>query len=280
MRTIALVATYNEERFIAACLENLFRQGVEVYLIDNSSTDQTVSIARQYLDRGLLGIETLPRNGLFKLRDTLERKTQLAVALQADWFMHVDADEIRLPPDSNSTIAEALAQVDSQGYNAVNFLEFTFVPVKESPDHDHPDFQRTMRWYYPFQPFIPYRMNTWKRLDGPVDLAWSAGHRVRFPGLRMYPRSFPMRHYLFLSVPHAIRKFVERRYDPGEVKSGWHGVRARLRPDAFSLPRPQELREYIDDDHLDPLQPRKWHCFDDRWVVVSDDSQPATGSMY
>jgi cellulose synthase/poly-beta-1,6-N-acetylglucosamine synthase-like glycosyltransferase len=47
MRVIAILATYNEERFIANCLEHLFRQGVEVYLMDNDSEDETVAIARR-----------------------------------------------------------------------------------------------------------------------------------------------------------------------------------------------------------------------------------------
>jgi glycosyltransferase involved in cell wall biosynthesis len=45
MRVIALLAAYNEERFIAGCIEHLFQQSVDVYLIDNSSTDNTVTIA-------------------------------------------------------------------------------------------------------------------------------------------------------------------------------------------------------------------------------------------
>ncbi|HMB42789.1 MAG TPA: glycosyltransferase family A protein, partial [Luteimonas sp.] len=44
-RVIAVLAVRNEERFLAACLENLFRQGVQVYLCDNQSTDRTVEVA-------------------------------------------------------------------------------------------------------------------------------------------------------------------------------------------------------------------------------------------
>jgi len=44
----------------------------------------------------------------------------------------------------------------------------------------------------------------------------------------MYPESFKMRHYLFLSVAHAISKYVERSYDPKELHNGWHGWRTRL----------------------------------------------------
>jgi len=255
MRVIAILATYNEARFIAGCLEHLFRQGVEVYLMDNCSTDDTVRIAERYLERGLIGIETLPREGNFNLSAQLRRKEVLFDALAADWFMHVDADEILVPPRSDRTLAQAFADVKAQGYNAVNFLEFTFIPTQEAPDHDHPDFQKTMRWYYPYLPFFPHRLNAWKQQPGPVELAWSGGHKVRFPGLQMYPESFRMRHYLFLSVAHAIRKYVNQRYDPAEVRAGWFEWRARLKPEMITLPRQAGLRTYTSDDELDPSNP-------------------------
>ncbi len=61
-RVVALLAAYNEERFVAGCLEHLLQQNVDVYLIDNCSTDQTVAIARRYMAHGLIGIETFPRS--------------------------------------------------------------------------------------------------------------------------------------------------------------------------------------------------------------------------
>src|SRR5262245_28385011 len=162
MRVIALLATYNEERFIANCLEHLIGQGVDAYLMDNDSTDRTVAIARRYLRRGLVEVERLPRDGVFRVTAQLKRKEELAATLEADWFVHCDADEIRASAHPGQTLAEALAEVDAQGYNAVNFQEYTFTPTQEAPDHDHPNYRRTMRWYYPFSPRFPHRLNAWK----------------------------------------------------------------------------------------------------------------------
>src|SRR5687767_7564199 len=150
MRVLAIIATYNEERFIGGCLENLFAQGVEAYLCDNSSTDATVAIAERYRRSGLRGIEHIPRDGVFRWREILQRKQTLAAELSADWFLHLDADEVPLPPRSGRTIAQALAEGDAEGFNAVEFDEFTFVPTREASDHDHADYRRTMRWYYPY----------------------------------------------------------------------------------------------------------------------------------
>ena len=266
MRVLALIAAYEEERFIEPCLAHLERHGVEAYLIDNGSRDRTVELAERRLGRNLVGIESFPRGAgdVYDWSGLLRRKEELAGELQADWFIHLDPDEVRLPPAPGRTLAEALAAVDREGFNAVNFAELAFVPTREAPDHDHPDFARTLRTYYPLMPEYPHRLNAWKA-GRPVDLREKAGHQVRFEGLRMYPESFPMKHYVFLSVEHAIEKYVRRRYDREEVEAGWHGWRAGLSAEQIRLPGEAELRVSGGDADLDPSNPSRYHCFDRRW---------------
>jgi glycosyltransferase involved in cell wall biosynthesis len=259
MRAIALLATYNEERFIVGCLEHLLRQNVEVYLIDNCSTDKTVDLAKRYLGNGLIGIESMPRNGKFSLTSQLERKQQAIQTLQADWFMHVDADEIRLPPPGYGTLADAFAHVEKQGFNAVNFIEYAFVPTQESPDHDHADYQTTMRWYYPFLPSFPHRLNAWKSQACPIDLVSLGGHIVKFAGLRRYPTSFSMRHYLALSRSHALDKIVNRAIDSADLEKGWFRNRVNIEPEQLILPKQTDLRTYTSDDRLDAENPWTKH---------------------
>ena len=256
MRVVALLATYNEERFVGHCIEHLARHGIETYVIDNESTDDTVEIAERF---ELAGLETAPRDGMYAWRPLLERKEALAAMLDADWFVHLDADEIRLPPRSSQTLAQAIAKVDALGYTAVNFQEFTFVPTIEAPDHDHPRFQETMRHYYAYSPGRPDRLNAWKRQETRVELAASGGHQVSFPEMSMYPHAFPMRHYLYLSDAHAVSKYVEREYDPAEVESGWHRRRAALRAGDVTLLSQAELKETRSDDDLDASDPWSAH---------------------
>ncbi|MFC6777079.1 glycosyltransferase family 2 protein [Methylobacterium gregans] len=97
MRVVAILASHNEEVYVRACLDTYIAQGVEVYLIDNDSTDRTVEIARTYLGRGLIGIERFPRNGTYEWLPILRRKEEIADAIRADWYIHADMDEIRLP---------------------------------------------------------------------------------------------------------------------------------------------------------------------------------------
>jgi glycosyltransferase involved in cell wall biosynthesis len=255
VKIVAMLQTYNEQRFIGDCLDHLAEQGISVYLVDNESTDDTVAIAESRLGRNLIGIETLPRDGHFALRSQLQRKEELAQSLDADWLIHQDADEFRVSPDRGYTLARAIEEIDEAGFNAVNFLEFLFVPTREAPDHEHPNYLQTMRSYYPVLPRFPHRLNAWKRQDGPIELNHSGGHKVRFPGLQMAPRSLYARHYLFLSVQYAGRKFGPERYAPDELEQGWHLWRARQTPATLQLPYARDMRTYVADHLLDPSDP-------------------------
>ncbi len=264
IRVIAIIQAFNEERFITRCVEHLREQGVDVYLIDDASTDDTVAVAERYLGRGIVHIEELPAHEVHDWHEICRRKEQLAARLDADWLIHHDADEIRFSPVRRQSLARALEQFDDAGYNAVNFQEFTFVPTHEAPNHDHAHFDRTMHSYYAFARSDPHRLNAFKRQDGPVELAWSGGHAVRFEGLRPAPVSLCMRHYLFLSRDHAIRKYVEHRpFAEHTVAAGWHSFRPRLRAEMIRLPSSDSLLRYRGDHKLDGSAPRRTHVLDD-----------------
>jgi glycosyltransferase involved in cell wall biosynthesis len=267
VRIVAMLQVYNERRFISGCIEHLHAQGVDVYVIDNESSDDTLAIAERYVGRGVIGIETLPRGEEgFVLRAQCARQEELAQTLDADWLIHHDADEIRVSPRRGQTLVEAIGEVDEAGYNALNFLEFTFVPTLEAPDHDHPDFQQTMLSYYPFLPVFPHRLNAWKRQDGPVAIQT---HRVAFEGLRMAPDSLYMKHYMYLSAEHALEKYLTRQYSPAEVAAGLHRWQARLRPEHVCLPSSSELRRFTRDDTLDPSEPRSEHLLQEQMDLPS-----------
>jgi len=174
-------------------------------------------------------------------------------------------------PKRGQTLAEAIAEVDAAGFNAINFLEFTFVPTRESPNHDHPDFHKTMLWYYPYVRFFPHRLNAWKRQDGPLGLRDRGGHRVDFPGLKMAPQSLYMRHYMFLSPEYALEKYTI--HFAGWGGAGWRGG---LRPEHIQLPSEQELRRYAGDHLLDPTNPRKLHLIEELVPPPTVGSRPRT----
>ncbi len=229
-RIIALVSVYNEADIIAASVDHLSAQGVGVYLLDDGSTDDTLSIARTRLGQGIVGIEELPSPGppgvprQFSLSRILRRKEELARTLDAEWFINQDADEFRESPWPHLTLAAAIGLVDRLGWNAIDFEVLNFVPEAEEyrPGSDPAQaFHRCV----PGAAFDRVQVRCWKKPPGGVDLVSSAGHDVAFEGRRVFPIRFPMRHYPIRSEAHGRRKvFQERRdrFDPAERSAGWH----------------------------------------------------------
>ena len=103
------------------------------------------------------------------------------------------------------------------------------------------------------------------------------GHLVSFPGQHLYTQTFPMRHYHFLSVPHAIRKYALKHYDLAEVQKGWHDWRPTLRPHMIKLPSQAEMNTYVSDDQLDVSNPRTGHCFFDESLAEKSDRDDDCG---
>ena len=264
-RVVAIIATYNERRVIGSCLEALVHQGCYFYVIDNDSTDNTREIVRSFSTTGLIGMERLPRHNCFDLHAQLARKEQLCKELEADWFIHLDADEICSAGPDYTSLGQMFADAESKGFNAVNFLEYVFVPTAEEPDHDHKDFIKTMRYYYPFSPWFPHRLIAWKNQnDKDVDLITNAGHKVDFEGLRMFGRSFPMYHYILLSQDHAESKYLNRRFSAQDLKKGWSGNRRHLTRNSFTFPKKSELFYFQSEETLKWQNPRKTHFFNTR----------------
>lgn len=253
-RAVALLGVRNEAPYMERCLRHLVGQGIEVLVIDNDSTDQTAAVARQWLGRGVIGVERFPYPGFYDWRGLLKCKAELAATLDADWFIHHDADEIRQSRRPGETLVQALKRLDSEGYSAVDFDEFVFLPLDPGgrPLEDcEPglDYVAEFPLAYHFAPGPRHRVNAWKRTDEPVDLAGHGGHRAAFPGLRLAPEKLVLRHYPCLGVRHLMEKYGRQRvYSPEEVHTlGWHGQRAGFAPESVWWPGPDDLQRPEED---------------------------------
>lgn len=259
MKIIALLTVYNEALFIRRCLQHLRDQEISVYLIDNGSTDNTRQIAEEFLGNSVLKIDHLPRRGIFELEKILLKEEAVARELNADWYIHLDADEIRLAPNPYRTLREGIEAVDRMGYNAINFDEFVFVPTSDEDNFENDAYPEEMQYYYFFEPKKLRRLNAWKNI-GPVDLHSHGGHKVNFPEMQVYPENFILRHYISLSRSHLIRKFCSRVVSETERgQKGWNNARASLHPSDLRLPAKTSLKELSPDNTWDRSQPLKRH---------------------
>jgi len=260
---VALLAVRNEELYLERCIAHLISQGIEVCIIDNDSTDRSRNIAESFLGRGVISIEHLPYEGCFELEKQLEFKEALCRQIDADWFIHQDADEIREAPPPFRTLREGIMHVDRLGYNAINFDEFVFVPTDDNESFEGRDYVAEMRYYYYFQKAKKKRhIKAWRKQSCGINLPRWGGHRISFEGIKIFPENFMMRHYIVLSRRHAIEKYCNRVFSLKEIREkGWHLNRVSVIPEEIKMPPKEMLKEYHHDGVWDRSEPWKEHYF-------------------
>lgn len=80
----AVVSTFNEEKNIERCLKSLGFAD-EIIVVDNSSTDRTVEIARRYTDK-IYSQKNNPEEIDLQKNFGFEKATN-------EWILSIDADE-------------------------------------------------------------------------------------------------------------------------------------------------------------------------------------------
>jgi len=102
-----ILATYNEEKNIGKCLESVRRLADEIVVVDGSSTDKTVAIAKKYTSRIFIR-KNLPM---------FHRNKQLAIEkARGDWILYLDADERVSLPLQREVASVIRAKVKTNGF--------------------------------------------------------------------------------------------------------------------------------------------------------------------
>jgi len=173
----------------------------------------------------------------------------VARELDADWFIHHDADEFRESPWPGVRLADAIARVDALGYNAVDFATLQFWPV-------HDDFRPgdDVRTAFPFYAEPPshdrLQIRGWKK-TAAVDLVETGGHEARFEGRRVFPLRFIARHYPIRGQAHGQRKVLHerrQRFLERERARGWHVQYDDVSEATSFIRDPASLRRYDAED--------------------------------
>jgi hypothetical protein len=230
---LAIMPAFNEADVVFHAIGALVAEGVDVYLLDHESTDETVAAATPWLGRGLVAIESFPGDSGYAARnrtemvwrDILARVAEVSGEVAADWYLFVNADEFREAPFAGATLRDGLREVDELGFNAVNFELADFRPTPEDAFVPGEDVRLHLRYYEPPGSYDELQVKAWKRRPTPVDLVSHGGHDVLFEGKRVFPVPFILRHYPIRSAAHGARKVLAERvarFAAEERADGWH----------------------------------------------------------
>jgi glycosyltransferase involved in cell wall biosynthesis len=262
MKVLAIICIRNEALHVHRCLTDLIADGIDVVLIDNESTDQSLEIARPFLGKGLIAIESLPWTGFFSLSAQLACKRDIFARMPHEWVIHADADEWLRTTDPSVTLLEGITRADGAGYNCINFREFVFIALP-GEDFRHAEYRQFMRNYYFFEPSHPRLMRAWKKTAG-FDNSAAGGHILQGTDIRIAPHDFQLRHYVMLSEEHAREKYLNRRFDPTDLAKGWHGNRLNIAASAFRVRASPVIRTLLhaDSSELDMTAPTTRHFWE------------------
>jgi len=104
-KTLSVVlATYNEERNLADCLKSVKDLADELIIVDGSSTDKTVEIAKKF------GARVLVTNNPPIFHINKQKAIDMA---RKDWILQLDADE-RITPESAKEIESKIENEKSK----------------------------------------------------------------------------------------------------------------------------------------------------------------------
>lgn len=118
------IATFNEEKFIASCLNSVSGWVDEIVVVDGKSSDETVAIIKNYPHTKVISTENKPMFHLNK---------QMAIdGCKSDWILQLDADEVISHPlkaEILQILAKKPTEIPENGFwvNRSNFFLGAFL---------------------------------------------------------------------------------------------------------------------------------------------------------
>jgi len=172
-----VIITYNEEKNLARCLASVKGVADEIVVVDSSSTDGTVAVARSYgakvIDQPFLGYG--------------QQKNFATDQASHDWILSLDADE-ELTPELIDSLKKVKDNPQYDVYEMPRMTNYCGQWIKHCgwyPDHQTRLYNRTKgRW-------IEKKVHEYWALD-------NAGKKGMLKG--------DLRHYSFTSMDEHLRK--------------------------------------------------------------------------
>jgi hypothetical protein len=204
----------------------------------------------------VIGIETFPPAAegseparTFEWGRILARKEELSRTLDADWFIHHDADEFRESPWDAVTLRDGIARVDAAGFNAIDFHVLNFRPTTADPAQAA-SIRERLQYYEPPGEFDRLQVKCLEE-NGSA----RGAHHDRWPQ-RGVPGTPRVSGSFFAPAlpdpqpepwaPQGVRR-TRAAFSPAERAQGWHVQYDNVDRAAVFVRDPAELMRYDPD---------------------------------
>jgi len=163
------IATYNEEKNLPECLESVRGLADEIVVVDGSSTDKTVEIAKKY------GAKVIVTDNppIFHIN-----KQKAIDECRGNWILQLDADE-RVTPELKKEIRSTIEQSNNKTINAY------FIPRKNyflgrwlKKTGQYPD--GVIRFFKKGKAWLPCK-SVHEQMKVKGKTGWLKGHLLHYP---------------------------------------------------------------------------------------------------
>lgn len=229
-RVCAFLPVYNEADIIDWCLRHAIGQGLDVYLLENWSTDGTRELLQKW--DGLVRIVDFPEEGpndTFDWAAMLKVFERLQCELDYSWFVLLGADQVIETP-GHKNLLDALWAIDQQGYNQAGFQMYNHYPVDDNFEAGQDPYSYFKEYELEVEGYQKV-WDAWKK-QPQVELI-CGGHFTSFRGEKPCPERLIKHHYSIRGQRHGEKKvFQERlaRYREDELAKGWHIHYRQMQP--------------------------------------------------
>lgn len=131
MKIVMTILVRNEDDIIRENLEYHYKNGVDYFIItDHHSTDNTLSILREYEERGIAEVRVETSNEHHQAEWVTDMARRAYDVYGADWVINNDADEFWVPKNGN--LKDFFSSIDPMVYkiHAPRF-DFFYRPIKD-----------------------------------------------------------------------------------------------------------------------------------------------------
>jgi glycosyltransferase involved in cell wall biosynthesis len=205
IKILAIMPVRNEEEIVYWAVEKLVRQGIDVLMLDNHSTDSSAAEALRAGAR----VKLWGNPHTFSEVEMNETVLREARESDADWIIFHCADEVFLS-QSDESYRALIERMHASGYNCINHRTQQYVPLDDS--FVKGDMEERFKYWVSEESlgFFGYQQERafirHDELSTPSHL-----HTIDFPGKRVADELGLRKHYPILGQTHGMRKlFVER----------------------------------------------------------------------